>query len=285
MRANNECTACGFTWVYERTAPYVAESMRQGLAEEITRAVYSEPQFTNVGLLSNRAAYSVTDFESRWSAHYQTFKERSNNQAERLLPLARTYIESGKTEQERIERACILAAASNVAPLGAPSAAFTFPEVTAIVEGITSGIVMGDLYGTILAARRVFYVTDNAGEVGFDSLVVRAVKDRGARVTLVVKEDTFFEDARISDARHFHLDELVDEIITSRGFPVPGMLTSRLADAYGASDVVIAKGTGSFEALKNETAGKRAIFMLKVKCGPISRETGVEQGRVLVKVE
>jgi uncharacterized protein with ATP-grasp and redox domains len=157
--------------------------------------------------------------------------------------------------------------------------------VAEILKGDGSPVLLGDLRAAVVDARRVLYITDNAGEVGFDSLVVKLVKNQGAHVTLVVKEDGFFEDAGVSDALCFALDKMADEIVVTKGFSVISEADPLLTRAYHESDLVIAKGTGSYEALHGERSEKRAIFMLKVKCGPISRDIGVDEGTVLVKVE
>ena len=37
--------------------------------------------------------------------------------------------------------------------------------------------------------------------------------------------------------------------------------------------------------MSGETGGKPSVFMLKVKCGPIARETGISEGKVVVKLD
>jgi uncharacterized protein with ATP-grasp and redox domains len=48
---------------------------------------------------------------------------------------------------------------------------------------------------------------------------------------------------------------------------------------------VIAKGTGNYEALKDQVRGKAILYMLKVKCDPIARKTGANIGSFIVKIE
>ena len=123
------------------------------------------------------------------------------------MPLAQAFIEAGRTEQEKLERACSLAAASNVAPLNSPTGAYTFQEIKEIIEGNDDEpVVVGDVYGAVRDASQILYVTDNAGEIGFDSLVIDIIKRMGPKITLVVKERTYFEDATPEDARFFGLD-------------------------------------------------------------------------------
>ena len=115
---------------------------------------------------------------------------------------ADAYVRRGETARERFERACFLAAAANIAPIAAPSAAYVFPEAQAIIEGKgRQPVLMGDPYGAAQKARSVFYLTDNAGEIGFDSLLIRALKEMGARVTLAVKEPGYFDDVTMADVR------------------------------------------------------------------------------------
>jgi hypothetical protein len=105
----------------------------------------------------------------------------------------------------------------------------------------------------------------------------------GPKVTLVVKNDTFFEDATMSDANAFGLENLADEVVSVSGFMAPHDMDPSLAALFESSDFIIAKGTGSYEALHGEIGSKKAAFMLKIKCKPIARELGIDEGGIIVK--
>jgi uncharacterized protein with ATP-grasp and redox domains len=203
-----------------------------------------------------------------------------------LLPSAKKYIEKGRTPRERFKGACRLASASNVAPMTVPGEAFRFREATSVLKGKNPlPPLIGDVFGTARGATRILYLTDNAGEIGFDSVLIATLREMGATVNLVVKEDPFFEDATMKDALFFSMDKLVDNIFTVNGFFIPGGSTSQLSDIFKKSDLVIAKGTGNYEALKGELRGKKTIFLLKVKCRPIATDIGAPVGTFVVKVE
>ena len=68
----------------------------------------------------------------------------------------------------------------------------------------------------------------------------------------MVKEEPFFEDATLKDASFFGLDKLVDHISIAKGFFVPDKSPTAHRDLFSRSDLLIVKGTGSYEALKNE---------------------------------
>ena len=141
---------------------------------------------------------------------------------------------------------------------------------------------MGDVYKAARDKKRVLFLCDNAGEIGFDSLLIEQLKAMGADVTLVVKEEPFFEDATFRDAASFGLD---DRILSVKTLFIPGESGAVLDDALKKSDLVIAKGTFNFECLYGEKLGKPIIFILKSKCGPISKRSGVDQGNYFVMLE
>jgi damage-control phosphatase, subfamily I len=145
--------------------------------------------------------------------------------------------------------------------------------------------LIGNLSETVKNSRHVLYVTDNAGEIGFDSLVMRLMKDIGLKITLAVKKQTFFEDATMDDVHDFRLEELVDDIVTVPGFLAPHEMDTITTNNFELCDLILAKGTGSYEALHGEVPDKKAVYMLKVKCKPIARELVMEEGNIVVKVE
>jgi len=78
---------------------------------------------------------------------------------------------------------------------------------------------------------------------------------------------------------------MADEVVTVPGFMAPREMDRTMARLFESSDLIIAKGTGSYEALHGEVGDKKAAYMLKVKCKPIARELGMEEGGVIVKLE
>ena len=287
MKPELECASCTLKWVYERAGVLSDDEGRFALSRCILKTLSQEfCSDVNLGLMCNKIVESTGESLVRASHYYDPFKHESNQRAKELLPPAKLFIDKGQTDQERLIRACCLASASNIAPIGGPSETFAFHEVTHILVGKNPWpIVMGDIFEAIRKAKRVLYVTDNAGEIGFDSLLISKLKEMGSRITLLVKEDPFFEDATAKDASFFQLDREVDHLLTVKGLFVPTHCSSSLRDSLDQSDLVISKGTGNFEALKNELDGKKAIFMLKAKCGPIAAKTEVDLGNFLVKLD
>jgi uncharacterized protein with ATP-grasp and redox domains len=287
MKPQVECVPCILKWLYERAAVLASEEKRFQLSRTILTLLSQEvnPR-ANLGSISNKIIRAIDEFTQDTAEYYQGLKQKTNQLAKELLPNARKFMEEGKRQEENLTRACLLASASNIAPIGVPSETFKFLELIDILEGGKAlPIVLGDVFRSVEKARKILYITDNAGEVGFDSLLISKLMKMGSKVNLLVKEDPFFEDATMGDALFFAMDQLVDNLLTVRGFFVPSEDTSQVSDTFEKSDLVIAKGTGNYEALKGELRGKKAIFLLKVKCKPIATDIGVPVGTFVVKVE
>jgi hypothetical protein len=253
------------------------------LLEILSREFNSE---INVGSLSNKLTDAIPDYLSQSSKYYQKLKRKNNQLAKKLLGSAKNYIKKGITPRQKFEKACHLASASNVAPMNVPSEAFAFQEVKSILRGRKPfPAMMSPLFQEARRASNVLYIADNAGEIGFDSLLMACLKEMGSKINLVVKEGPFFEDATMEDALFFHVDQWVDHIFTLNGFFVPKEIPPTLTDLYKKSDLIISKGTGNYEALKGEVEGKTTIYMLKVKCKPIAMEIGADVGSFVVKLE
>jgi uncharacterized protein with ATP-grasp and redox domains len=288
MRPHPECGLCMMKWVYERVSNSLSEDQRFSILKKLTAVFAKEADRSmNMGILCNRSVGAVHDFLLASSGSYEPLKRKSNEAAGRLIEKAKKFIENSATPGERFVKACGLAAVSNVAPIGVPSAPFEFSMVEDIIKGkVALPVPAGDIYGAASKARNVFYVADNAGEIGFDSLVISLLKKMGAKVTLAVKEGPFFDDATLEDARYFGLEQIADAVHAVRGgIFVPEETDEELSLAFKNSDFVISKGTGNFEVFKGYGKGKRVLFLLKAKCGPVSKEAETPEGEFVVKLE
>jgi len=276
-------------WVYDRAISQNGNVDIPPLFRDILHLLSREMAASaNVGALCNQAAELIYKFVPPESDFWEAIKRETNEYVRKLLPQGAVYIKRGRTPREKFQRACSLAALGNVSPIGAPLAgkAFAFPEALAIMAGKgPRPVFIGDAYTVANKSRHVFYLTDNAGEIGFDALLVKQLKEMGKDVTVVVKKPAYFEDATLADASFFSLDHTADRIMTVNKVFVPENNKSAAGRAFYNSDLVISKGTGNYEALRGATPGKQTMFLLKVKCGPIASNVKIDQGRFAVIVD
>jgi uncharacterized protein with ATP-grasp and redox domains len=282
-----DCGPCILKWIYERLEAPLSEAERFTVLKRVMSELSKDLKpSANLGALCNRCLETVEEFFPATGAGYQAFKAKCNQAALQLLDQAREFIRKGETPRERFERACGIASVGNVAPIGAPSAPFEFSHVEAIIKGKAPlPLPVGDVFEAASTAHHVFYIADNAGEIGFDSLLISLLKELGLTVTLIVKEDPFFDDASPKDASFFHLDRVADAVLSVKAVFEPGRTPPEVAEAFAKSDLVISKGTGNCEALWRLPTNKKKIFMLKVKCGPMAEEMRAPIGSFMVTLE
>ena len=289
MKPDIKCGLCILEWVYGRAIPQNRNKDIPQLFKNIAQLLSHEISLSaNLGLLCNKAVELIYEFVPPQSDFWEGIKQDTNEYVKGLLPQADAYVNKAKTPQGKFRRACSLAAMGNVSPMGAPTGgkAFAFPEALAIMAGKGSlPVLVGDVYKAASRSSHVFYVTDNAGEIGFDTLLVVQLKEMGKNVVVAVKEPAYFEDATRADAVFFNLNRTADKVVTVNKVFVPGKGQSAADRAFRQSDLVISKGTGNYDALHGETQGKPAIFLLKIKCDPIARDMGIKEGRFVVKLD
>lgn len=287
VKPDVKCGLCILEWVYGRTVSQNNGRDIPQLFRNITDLLYRNIEAsTNLGDLCNQAVDLIYNFVAPTSDFWEELKNKSNAYISTLLHEGKGFIEKGDSPMDRMGRALHLAAAGNVAPMGAPSGALVFPEAIEIMRGEgCEPIMIGDAYDAIKRSRNVLYVTDNAGEIGLDSLLIAELKEMGLKVTVVVKDPPYFEDATMRDAQRFGLEQTADRVVAVNKVFVPGKDERPAGGAYRDSDLLIVKGTGNYDALRGETEGKSAIFLLKVKCDPIARDTGAGKGKFVIRVD
>jgi damage-control phosphatase, subfamily I len=288
MKPNGACAFCTLEWIFGRTASSLGGDENVELASTLLDVFSREFRGNrSLGRMARKALDEVyPQVLAAAAGRYDEIREKSNHAAKALLPAAEQFVQKGETPRDRFKRACFLASTGNISPLAAPSSGLKFAEAENLIAGGDfSPVMMGDVYETGRDKQRVLYLSDNAGEIGFDLLLIEQLKSMGATVTLVVKEEPFFEDATQKDALYFGLDKLCDRVLSVRTVFIPGEGSFALENALKESDLVISKGTFNFESLYEEGLGKPVIYLLKIKCGTLSRKLGVDQGRFVVRSE
>ena len=287
VKPDIKCGLCLLEWVYGRAVSQNRNKDIPQLFKNITKLLaHNMDSSTNLGAICNDAVDLIYEYVTPRSPFWDKLKQKTNEYVKSLLPKGEEFIKSAKTPKAMLERAFYLAATGNVAPMGAPSGAFTFPEAVDMMEGRgSSPVLMGNVYETVVNSKNVLYVTDNAGEIGFDSLLISQLRAMNLWVTLVVKDPAYFEDATMDDAVFYGLDSIANKVVTANKVFVPGNEKTPVNEAFRKSDLIISKGTGNYDALRGETDGKAAIFLLKVKCEPIAKDTGINEGKFVVRLD
>lgn len=136
------------------------------------------------------------------------------------------------------------------------------------------------LRDSMASAKRILYLLDNCGEIVFDRLLLELHKDK---TIAAVRGGPIINDATIDDAKESGVAGLVPVVDT--GDRSPGVLlefcSKSFKEVFDECDLVISKGQGNLETL-GELAGKKIIFLLKVKCQVVADDIGVKIGTPLI---
>ncbi|MCS7144001.1 MAG: DUF89 domain-containing protein [Archaeoglobaceae archaeon] len=135
-------------------------------------------------------------------------------------------------------------------------------------------------------AGNLVYLTDNAGEIFFDRILMKELKKFCKRLTVVVRGKPILNDATMEDAKMAGIEKIADEILTNGKGAIgvileelPEETLSRLKNA----DLIIAKGMANYECL-SEAEFKPIAFLLIAKCEPVAEDLGVKRGEMVAKV-
>jgi uncharacterized protein with ATP-grasp and redox domains len=211
---------------------------------------------------------------------FKEIKSEYNRIALRMYPLLRNMIENSPDPLWTSTR---LSVAGNVIDFGI----FTSVDIEGTIRQAMNNAFAVDDYAVFKDALSqtddVFYLTDNAGEIVFDRLLIETLIHLGKRVTAVVKGSPVINDAVLEDAEESGLTE-VCEVIDNGSEAVGTILdwTSPLfQEAFENAPFIISKGQGNFETLIG--AEKTIFFLFQSKCDVVSKELGLPTGSMLLR--
>lgn len=134
---------------------------------------------------------------------------------------------------------------------------------------------------SIINAKNILYLGDNAGEIVFDKLLIETMMH--PNVTYAVRGGPILNDATLFDAEKVGIDLVADLI--SNGYDAPSTViehsSRQFQSAFDSADLIISKGQGNMEGLMNQN-DKRIYFLLTVKCNVIAELLQVKKGNFLV---
>lgn len=211
---------------------------------------------------------------------YWEIKKRFNQLALDLLPNFQRRLAD---TSNRWETAVRLAIAGNVMDLAVKSGLDESEVQVSITRSLHEPLVgnIAEFAAAVAEAQSILYLTDNAGEIVFDRLLIEQLPRE--RVTVAVRGMPVINDATLEDAEAAGLTGLVRVI--DNGSDAPGTLLDDCSETFqrefAEADLIIAKGQGNFETLDGTPSN--IYFLLRVKCPVIARDIGSPVGRMVLK--
>ncbi|MDO4312604.1 MAG: ARMT1-like domain-containing protein [Eubacteriales bacterium] len=127
-------------------------------------------------------------------------------------------------------------------------------------------------------AKRLLYITDNAGEIVLDKIFIHVLKEQypNLEIAVLTREAPILNDATIQDALEIGMDRLVK--VLPNGTSVPGTIVERLPAEAAAwmntANLCISKGQGNFETLHGSS--RNIYYLFLCKCQLFTEAFGVE---------
>lgn len=221
---------------------------------------------------------------------YAKVKQQSNRKALEFLPFAEKLILNEPSPDARFRKACLCSIVGNVMEFDIPGHAFKYEDIGRLVQRAEEELAVdeiAEIFNRVEKAGRILYLTDNAGEIAFDKLLVGELKNLGAHVTVAVKGGPIINDATMEDARYIGMDRVADSVITTGTDAVGLMLeecSREFLDVYGSVDLVFAKGMGYVETLTELDLDFSHALLLRTKCQPVANFLRVGKDRNVAKL-
>jgi uncharacterized protein with ATP-grasp and redox domains len=221
---------------------------------------------------------------------YAKKKWLSNQRALEILPQLKKMVARETSDEAKFRRACLCAIVGNIIEFDIPEHEFSFEDIAKLVQQAQQDLAVDEVSKILDRAKKaeeIIYMTDNAGEIAFDTLLVAELKKLSARVTVVVKGKPIINDATLQDAKTVGMHEVADNLI-SNGTDTVGLIlkecSKRFLTLYRSADLVVAKGMGYAETLTETKLRNPHALLLRTKCQPVARYFGTVKRKNVAKL-
>ena len=128
-------------------------------------------------------------------------------------------------------------------------------------------------------AKRITYIVDNAGEIVFDKIFIKVIKEIYPDIIIdaIVRGKPAYNDATIIDAKEIGLCDIVN--VVENGTDIPGtqldQINAKSKEIIDNADLIISKGQGNFETLFG--CDKNIYYIFLCKCDLFMRRFNIEK--------
>ena len=211
---------------------------------------------------------------------FKEIKSEYNQIALRLYPSLKTVITESP---DPLWTSVRLAIAGNVIDFGI----FTSVDIEGTIKKSLEKQLAIDDYTDFRKAvgesDKILYITDNAGEIVFDRMLVETLISLGKKVIVAVKGAPVINDATVDDAIEsglVHVCEVIDNGSEAVG-TILQWTSLDFQEIFKNAQLIISKGQGNFETLFGTR--KNIFFLFQVKCNVVSQELDLPPGSMILK--
>lgn len=215
---------------------------------------------------------------------YREAKRRSNELAKSIYPNLKKMVSES---EDPLLTSVKLAIAGNAIDFGTMTRFNIEDVVNEALEKDIDERTFQKFREDLKRSRKILYLSDNAGEVFFDKILIEELRNQGKEITFAVKSNPIINDATIEDAIFAGINEIADVMEGDKDrCSAPGFIldnvTEEFSEKFENSDIVISKGQGNYEALSD--VDRKIYFLLLVKCPLVARDLGSKIGDYVIRV-
>lgn len=276
MEASAECIYCIVNKADKLFCEFIDdEKGRIEFAKEILKEVSSYDNAT-APFLNAR----VMQILKKWTNIEDLYLEEKQLYNKRMILLQQDIMDNINNSDDKLLSALRYAIAGNFIDFGAMDEVDD-DLLDEIIEAASTQEIDTNLYAKfkeeILNAKQLCYLVDNAGEIVFDKLFVKSIKEmnKNIEINIVVRGKPVLNDVTKKDAQEVGID--IYGAIVENGTDIPGTDLSKIndktKDIMDSSDLIIAKGQGNFETLWG--CGKNVYYLFLCKCGTFTKKFSI----------
>jgi len=288
MKVGARCGYCllhrGYQQILRSTDDEAVRKEAIGALLRLMADMYSDEAVPSIiGAERDRLIHRITGCPDP----YAELKKQANQTALEILPSFQALV-AAQPDAERLTKASLIACLGNIIEYDVPGHSADVDDVLENIEDEVFTIDDLNPFKELLGPGvNLLYLTDNAGEIAFDRLVVRELRSLGCRVTVAVKGGPSLNDALMEDAEAVGMIGEADLVITT-GTDAVGVNLSEVSleflDVYRSADVILAKGMANWETLTEYEAPCPTLFLFRAKCEPVAAAVGVPLRKNVAKL-
>lgn len=211
---------------------------------------------------------------------FKEIKSEYNQIALRLYPSLKTTI---MESPDPLWTSTRLAIAGNVIDFGI----FTSIDIEGTIKRALENQLAVDDYSdfrkSVVESDKILYITDNAGEIVFDRMLIETLISLSKKVIVSVKGTPVINDSTVEDAIEsglVHVCEVIDNGSEAVG-TILQWTSLEFQKIFNNAHLIISKGQGNFETLFSTR--KNIFFLFQSKCYVVSQELNLPLGSMILK--
>lgn len=220
------------------------------------------------------APYLISKFNKVFAKYfhsediYAQIKRDSNEYVMAKMDKLRAIVEGA---DDPLLMAIRYARVGNYIDFGALAGNVSNDELDALVDKAPEEVIDPVEYGNFLndmeKAKKLLYITDNAGEIVFDTLLLEQLRKKypALDICVAVRGGAVLNDALREDAEYAGLDKyarIIDNGTTISGTQI-SVVGEEMKTELDTADVIISKGQGNFETMWGCKLNVYYIFLCK----------------------